>query len=428
MANKKSQGSNLLQFALIFAVVYLGSQFVLSTFFPDQFGNQPAFTGVRLTVPSVTVGHHPVATVENRTGTGIVLAARCPQPPVDVYLVDVEGTSGKKVTELRASDVVLPCPSAPLVIANGAKGQINLQPWKYSLFEQVGTYEVRLPSTVSTPASGTGAVQAGTARFELKEPGTFTKLFRTFILSPLLNLLILIASLLPGHNLGLAIILITLIIKLVLYIPTKHALEGQKKMQMLQPKIEALKQKYPNDAKKLQEETMKLWAEHKINPFQSCLPTLVQLPVLIGLYYAVQEGAALETSRHLIYPAYQHLSWTFGTSFLGLDLLKPEWYILPPLLVVLQFLQMKLAFAIQARKTKKAQKEEIIDVPTPEEKHHKKPASAQDMQQRVMMYGLPLMIGFMAIQFPAAVGLYWGISTLFGIGQQVLVNREHLRV
>ena len=427
MADKKNRGSNLLQFALIFAVVYLGSQFVLSTFFPDQFGNQPAFTGVRLTAPSVTIGHHPVATLENRSGQEITVPARCPDAPVDVFAIQNPG-SGEKAVRVQASGSVLPCPSTPLVIANGAKGQINLQPWKYSLFGQVGTYEVRLPSTVSIPSSGTGAVQMGTARLEVQEPGAFTKLFRTFILAPLLNLLILIASLLPGHNLGLAIILITLLIKLVLYIPTKHAMEGQKKMQMLQPKIEALKHKHPNDPKKLQEETMKLWAEHKINPFQSCLPTLVQLPVLIGLYYAVLEGAALETSRHLIYPAYQHLSWTFGTSFLGLDLLKPEWYILPPLLVVLQFLQMKLAFAIQARKTKKSQKEEIIDVPNPEEKHHKKPASAQEMQQRVMLYGLPLMIGFFAIQFPAAVSLYWGISTLFGIGQQALVNREHLRV
>jgi YidC/Oxa1 family membrane protein insertase len=199
-------------------------------------------------------------------------------------------------------------------------------------------------------------------------------------------------------------------------------MEGQKKMQMLQPKLEALKKKYPDDPKKVQEETMKLWQEHKVNPFQSCLPTLVQFPVLIGLYYAVREGAALSTAQHLIYPAYQHLSWQFGTQFLGLDLLKPNIYVMPLLLVVLQFLQMKLAFAIQKRKKSK---QDVIDLPVKDGVVD--PVSSQQMQQNIMLYGLPLMIGFFALQFPAAVSLYWGISTLFGIGQQMIVNREHLK-
>lgn len=428
MAATPKRGSNILQFAAIFAVVYLGSQFILSTFFPDQFGNQPSFTGVKLTASSVTVGHHVVVTVENRTGSGIVLPSRCPRPPLDIVRVE----SDQQLQPLQATGSIVRCSSESVVVPDGEKEQISLRPWKYSLLENVGTYEARLPDAViSESTTGSGqTVAAATVRFQVKEPGTFTKLFRTFILAPLFNFLIFIAALLPGHNLGLAIILLTLIIKALLYIPTQHALEGQKKMQLLQPKIEVLKQKYPNDPKKMQEETMKLWAEHKINPFQSCLPTLVQMPILIGLYYAVQEGAGLEYARHLLYPVYQNLSWTFETTFLGLDLLTPNIYLMPILLVALQFLQMKLAFAIQARKTKKAaqSKEEIIDVPVAGEKPKKKPASAQDMQQRVMLYGLPLMIGFFAIQFPAAVSLYWGISTLFGIGQQILVNREHLRV
>ena len=144
---------------------------------------------------------------------------------------------------------------------------------------------------------------------------------------------------------------------------------------------------------------------------------VIQFPVLIGLFYVIRDGSDLALSHHLIYGAYQNLSWHFGTNFLGLDLLKPNIIVMPLLLVLLQFLQMKLTFSIQKRKKKQ---QDIIDVHAP--------ASPQDMQQNMMLYGLPLMIGFFALGFPSAVALYWGVSTLFGIGQQMIVNREHLRV
>jgi YidC/Oxa1 family membrane protein insertase len=166
---------------------------------------------------------------------------------------------------------------------------------------------------------------------------------------------------------------------------------------------------------------MKLWKEHKINPLQSCLPLLLQFPVLIGLFYVIKEGSVLEGSRHLIYPAFQHVDWMFETMFLGLDLTKPSLWIFPPLLVVLQFLQMKLSFYVaDKKKAKQIEKIEHGGVKTAEK-------TAQDVQQKVMQYALPLLIGFFALRFPAAVAVYWGVSTLFAIGQQIIVNREHIR-
>ena len=106
-----------------------------------------------------------------------------------------------------------------------------------------------------------------------------------------------------------------------------------------------------------------------------------------------------------------------------MDLLQPNFFILPPLLVILQFLQMKLTFAIADRK--KAKNANVVEV---KKKGEKDPASAMQMQQKMMLYLLPLMIGFFALKFPAAVSVYWGVTTLFGIGQQMIVNREHLRV
>ena len=228
----------------------------------------------------------------------------------------------------------------------------------------------------------------------------------------------------PGYNLGLAIIILTIIIKLILFFPTQRSMEGQKRMQEIQPKLEAIKQKYKDDAHRVSQETMKVWKENNINPLQSCLPILLQFPILIGLFFTIRDGSILALSEHLLYEQYQNLSWTFGTDFLGLDLLKPSVYILPPFLVIMQFLQLKLSFAISKRKQSK---EKIVDVSKDKKQPKSEAENMQQMQQRVMLFGLPLMIGFFALRFEAAVSLYWGISTLFAIGQQIVVNRKHIR-
>jgi YidC/Oxa1 family membrane protein insertase len=165
---------------------------------------------------------------------------------------------------------------------------------------------------------------------------------------------------------------------------------------MLQPRMDEIKKKYPNDAAKVQEETMKLWKEMKINPMQSCLPTLLQLPILIGLFYVVRDGVSIETSRHLLYSYYADLPSQYLTyNFLGLDLLKPNIYVMPILLVVLQFIQMKMMMA-------KNKKKDVEIVVSP---NGKKSWMPKLDQQTIMMYILPLMIGFFAIRFPAAVPL-----------------------
>jgi YidC/Oxa1 family membrane protein insertase len=302
-------------------------------------------------------------------------------------------------------------------VGPGASAQVDLGPWKYSLFSKLQTYEVRLPSEAKlVSASGAVLPTSGTlaARVTLYEAGPFTKLFRAFVTKPFLNFLIFVASILPGHSLGVAIIILTLVVKFLLYLPTQHSLEGQKKMQKAQPLLDEIRHRYKDDPKRMQEETMKVWKEHGINPFQSCLPLLIQLPVLIGVFYVVRDGSVLALSRHLIYPFYQHLDWTFGTTFLGLDLLKSNAFLFAPLLVVLQFIQMKLSFAIARRKR------EQVGGAKPSTEAEK----SQQLQQKMMLYGLPLMIGVFAFQFPAAVSLYWGVSTVFAIGQQLVVNRK----
>ncbi len=406
MPAAKNRLTSVLEFVALFAAAYLISHFL----FGGLWGNDQKSpqTGIAIEADGASLGNVPAVTLKNATATGITLKSRCPLPPFDLFKVTAGGT-GETLVAAAPTEIAGECPP-DTSIAAGQHATITLTPWKYALFSEEATYEVRLPEDLR-PLGGTGHTLA---RLEMTQPNGFVKLFRTFISQPFLNLFVGIAALLPGHNLGLTIILLTLLIKLLLFLPTQHALQGQRKMQVLQPKMNALREKHKNDAATMQREMMALWKEHNVNPFQSCLPLLVQFPILIGLYYVIRDGSQLEFARESLYPIFQSIDWSFSPWFLGMDLSKPLW-VFAPILMGLQFLQMWLSF--KQRKTEK--KNEVIDSKT-----GKPTPSAEETQQKIMLYALPLMIGFFAIQFPAAVSLYWGVSTLFAIVQQVVVNRK----
>lgn len=403
MAEKKAH-SRLLEFLLIFAIVYLVSQSIMRFILPKQTTPIAGIGSVTLQPvdPTVRLGHHPVLVLRNHQSTDLALLDRCPMPPVDVVFLGNPEAPEEQKEALTTTETVRPC--VPLLtVPAGGEAQIDLAPWKYSLFAREGTYEVYLPIDL---------LQVST-RFSHHAPGPIVKAFRTFVTKPFLNFLIFTASFLPDRNLGIAIIVLTLLVKLVLFFPTQHAMEGQRKMQLLQPQLAVLQKQYAADKKRLQEETMKLWKEHKVSPLQSCLPMFIQFPILIGLFYAIQDGAHLELSRHLLYPIYQNLSWKLGVHFLWFDLTKPDWYVFPVLLALLQYLQMRLAFHSAQKKSAKDGKRTM--------------SKDQELQQKMMLYALPVMIGAFAFKFPVAVALYWGISTLCAIGQQMIVNRERIR-
>lgn len=406
--------SSFIQFALIFLIVYLGTQALMELWAPEKDAEEVAQKSVELRMVDKTVkdGHHPEVIFKNNTNQILNPPDTCPLPPVDVYKV-----VGEERVRLTTDKTALPCEQISSIQA-GDKVTYSLAPWKYSLFSEHATYELALSVGGDTI----------TTQFSIYEAGTITQVFRSFITKPLLNGLVFIASLLPNYSLGFAVIILTLIVKLILFIPTQHALEGQKKMQAIQPKIDELRSKYKQDPKKLNEETMKLWKKEKVNPVQSCMPMLLQFPLLIGLFFVIRDGSVLELSQHLLYSTYADLEWTFGTQFFGFELTQPSIYVAPVVLVVLQFIQMKLSFSIADKKKNASSKEDVVDI-TPKKKKKKQEdtmASAMQTQQKVMMYGLPLMIGIFAVQFPAAVSLYWAVSTVFAIGQQIVVNREHL--
>ncbi len=404
----KKPASRLIDFLIIGLLVFLTTQYLFPRFFGDtEQGAAPQGVVVTMADATLIPGQDPLVTIQNNLSSPLRFISTCPRPPLSIVYL---GTGDDASSPVETGEPIVPCVD-PAEIPAGASASVSLAPWKFQAFATKGEYELTLNAE-----SASGAVRE-TISVAVVDQNVFGKAYTTFIIKPFFNFLVLMGSILPGHDLGMAIILLTLAVKIILFIPTQHSLEGQKKMQLLQPQIEALRKKHADDAVKMNQEIMKVWKENKINPFQSCLPLLLQFPVLIGLYHVIRDTQDLALSQHLLYSAFHDLAWTFDTMFLGLNLTVTYALLFAPLLVVLQFIQMKLTFFIADKKKAKKIDEAVHQ-----------PDNPQDMQQKIMLYVLPLMIGFFAWKVPSAVSLYWGISTLFAIGQQLIVNREHLRV
>lgn len=174
-------------------------------------------------------------------------------------------------------------------------------------------------------------------------------------------------------NYGVAIILITLVIKLALYPLTVKQVKGMKAMQELQPKMKDLQEKYKGNPEKLNKEMATLYRDSGVNPLAGCLPLLVQMPILMGIFFAIRDYQ------------YAHLpSFLWITDLSGPDPL----YILPILSAVTTYVQ---------------QKQTSTDM---------------NQQTKMMMNFMPLFIGYISITFPSGLVLYWVVSNLFQIAQQ----------
>lgn len=224
-----------------------------------------------------------------------------------------------------------------------------------------------------------------------------------------------------GKNLGVAIIAFTIIIKFLLAWPSASSIRSQKKIQALQPKLQALKAKHKNDREGLAKATMELYRSSKVNPFSSCLPTLIQLPILIILYQVFMAGLKVDAATGLLgqkqldmlyaplRAVYEHTP-IHTIFFPGLDLARhgiaAGSIIMALLAAGLQFWQTRMLTVKQPPHIPGAQDESL---------------AATTSKQ--MMYMAPIMTVVIVPQLPLGLGLYWVVSTLFTIGQQWLMQR-----
>ncbi len=225
-------------------------------------------------------------------------------------------------------------------------------------------------------------------------------LYIELLYRPLLNILFFLYGLLPFHDIGLAIILLTLLVRLLLLGPTVKTIRHQKRLSALQPKVDALKQQHGKDKERLAKELMELYKQEKVNPLSSCLPLLIQLPLLIALYRVFQVGLSVPPDG-LLYSFVQR-PMSISPLFLGaMDLAKPN-IILVLITAVVQYLQMRMLPATAA----------LSPSTTPESERQSK---LMNTQMQLLGPILTLVIG---LRLPSALILYWLVSTLFQLGTQ----------
>ncbi len=250
-------------------------------------------------------------------------------------------------------------------------------------------------------------------------------IFDTLLINPIFNILLVTYHALnsiglPGA-LGFAIILITVLIRLILWPLTTKQLKSTQKMAELKPHMDRIKKEHGHDKIRHQQEITKLYKDHGVNPLAGCLPVLIQIPVLISLYNVLLKIVEFdkadflsEINRHL-YSASLHLTSIPQTYFFGFNLAaKPnQWqneglYLLsiPVITGVLQFIQSKM---MVPDKPKDASKET---------KGEKEMEDTMAQVQSQMLYLMPAMIAFFSYGFPVGLSLYWNTFTIIGIIQQ----------
>lgn len=231
----------------------------------------------------------------------------------------------------------------------------------------------------------------------------WTKLFY----QPLYNILIITVATIAFGNLALAVILLTVVVKVLLWPLSRKAILSQMKMKALEPELTRIKTTYPQKEEQAKK-TFELYKKNAVNPFSSCLVILIQFPIIIALYYVFYRGFG---SPELLY-SFVHMPEVVHTHMLGIDVTKPSVY-LAILAGLAQFFQLHLSPTRQKK------------VPGATEPKNMQEAVASNMQSQ-MRFVLPIIIAFVSLKLSAAVAIYWITSNIVTIIQeQTIKHRKH---
>jgi len=237
------------------------------------------------------------------------------------------------------------------------------------------------------------------------EPGIFS----TFLYQPLYNTLVFIISAVPGANVGVAIVLLTIIVRGAL-LPLSHKqVVSQAKMRELAPHLEKIKEKHKDDKQEQARKMMEFYREHGVNPLSGCLLVVVQLPIIFALYFVFFKGLPNLNAEHLY--SFVHLPEAISMMFLGV-LLSSKSAIFAIFAAVTQYFQIKLSIPPLAPAAEGA-----------------KPSFKDDFARSMnvqMRYVLPVIVLVISYSISAAVALYWATSNLFSIAHELYVKKKAL--
>lgn len=243
--------------------------------------------------------------------------------------------------------------------------------------------------------------------------------FKTILLQPLYNILMFLVFILPDHSLGFAVIILTIIIRLALLGSTKSMTRQQALMTKLKPEMDEIKEKHKDDQQAQSKALMAFYKKHKINPLGSCLPMLIQLVVLFALYYVFEIGVG--TSHFDLLYSFVPVPSAVNANFFGINLAKPDHLLILPIIAgIFQFIQTFQMLPKNNNAQGLAKYLPFLD----KSSGKKKSADPMAGMQSQMAFVLPLVTVFVSLKFPAALPLYWAVSSLISIIQQHFVLKQ----
>lgn len=233
-------------------------------------------------------------------------------------------------------------------------------------------------------------------------------MFHSLVFQPLYNILIFLYDIVPGKDFGIAIILITILLRVVLIPFYKKQIESQQKLQELQPQIKAIQEKYKHDKEKQTRETMEFYKKNNTNPFSGCLPLIVQLVFLIGIYnmlITISNNGLVVNANELY--SFVPNPGKIKELFIGIIDLTKASPVLAILAAAAQYFQTKMLMAKQPKNSTTTNSDQ---------------PDITQMMSKQMLYLGPLLTLFIGIKFPAGLSLYWLTSTVFMLLQQIYMQ------
>jgi len=232
-----------------------------------------------------------------------------------------------------------------------------------------------------------------------------SEIFNALLYQPIFNGFVGLYNLVPDA--GVVILIVTVLIKVVLYPFTNKSIVAQKAMTDLQPKLDNIKKTHKGDQQKIAQETMSLYKQHKVNPFGSCLPLLIQLPVFIALYWVLR-ATLTSDNFDLLYPFVSNPGHINSITLGLFDLAKPS--------VALAVLA-GLAQFFQARMFSRKRAPQTVGTGGKDE-------NMTAMMNKQMTYVMPFFTVLIGLKLPGGLALYWFLSTLLTGLQQVLIFKK----
>ena len=231
-----------------------------------------------------------------------------------------------------------------------------------------------------------------------------SSIWNTILYAPLLNALAFLVSIIPGGDVGVAVIILTLFVKAVLFPLSQRSIDSQIKMTLMAPELKKIKDSGASKEEQAKQ-TFELYKHHKTNPFSGCLLVLIQIPIIFALYYVFYKGINLDGS--LLY-SFIHAPVHINMTFLGILDMSQKSLILAVLAGISQYFQASLM------------PKPAVSGGTGESFQENLTKSMQTQ----MKYVFPFIIAFIAYRVSGAVALYWITSNIFAIGQQIYANKK----